>query len=71
MVQDRAGDQMRKEGDEQQVVEWSALLGGVVVAIDQLADLGEGEKADAERQQYMRRGAVQYLRADQGSDQGG
>ncbi len=51
MVQDGAGDEVAEEGDEQAVVEQPAVLGDAGLAVDQVAELGEGEKRDAEREQ--------------------
>ncbi len=44
VVQDRAGDQMGKEGHEQDVVEQTSLLRDALFGIDQITDLCECEK---------------------------
>jgi hypothetical protein len=50
VVQDRPGNQMREEGDEQGVIQRSGGSGDTLAAIHQKQDLREGEEADAERQ---------------------
>jgi len=52
VVQDRPGDQVREEGDEQDVVQQAAVLRHILPAIDQEQDLREGEEADPERQPH-------------------
>ena len=64
VVQDRPGDQVREEGDEHQVVQEAAILRHALLAVDQVAELGEGEERDAERQHDARH-------ADMASPDGG
>jgi len=54
IVQDRSGDQMRKERHEQRVIQHRTVSRQPLPAIDQVADLGEGEEADPKRQRRRR-----------------
>ena len=44
MVDDGAGDQLREEDDEQQVMQETAVLGHALVDVDQERDLLEREE---------------------------
>ena len=50
VVQDRPGDQMREKRNEQHIVQKVTVPGDAGFAVDQVADLGEREKRDAQRQ---------------------
>ena len=50
VVQDRPGDQMREKRNEQHIVQKVTVSGDAGFAVDQVADLGEREKRDAQRQ---------------------
>ncbi|MPM24677.1 hypothetical protein SDC9_71161 [bioreactor metagenome] len=50
VVQDGAGDQMREEGDEEHIAQKAFFLDQTRAAIQQKADLREGEERDAQRQ---------------------
>ena len=50
MVQDGPGDQMRKIGDEQGVVDEVVFLHVATRGVDQECNLGEGEERNAQRQ---------------------
>ncbi len=50
VVQDGAGDEMGEEGDEEEVALEVLLVRGALLQVDEVGDLGEGEKGDAERE---------------------
>ena len=54
VVQDRSGQQMREKAHEQRVVEQARLFRLAATDVDEVCDLGEGEEADAQRQDDMR-----------------
>ena len=60
VVDDRSGDELGEEGDEQQVVGEVVFAGLAAVGIDEVGDLLEGEERDAERQDD-RQGTVSPL----------
>ena len=51
MVEDGAGDEVRKEGDEEEIGEEVLAFSLALGEIDEVGDLGEGEEADAERKE--------------------
>ncbi len=55
MVNDRPGDQVREEGDEQNVAEKSEFRCFASVCVNQKRDLRECEKGNAERQRDLQR----------------
>lgn len=50
VMEDRTGEQMGEEGDEERVVEQVALLNQTFIGIDQERNLGDGKETDPERQ---------------------
>ena len=48
VVNDRAGDQVREDRDEQRVGDEIGLVGPASIAVDQVGELGEGEKRDSD-----------------------
>ena len=68
VMQDRAGEQVREERDEKRVVGKERFLRFAPIDVDQISDLSEREKADAQRQREMkerRRIADQVRRVDE------
>ncbi|MNT16803.1 hypothetical protein D3C72_1519220 [compost metagenome] len=56
MVQHRAGDQVRKIRDEQQIVDKAAFPRLALVGIDQEGDLRKRKKRDPDRQHHVQDG---------------
>jgi hypothetical protein len=59
VVDDRPGDELGEEGDEEQVVGEVVFAGLAAVGIDEVGDLLEGEEGNAERQHDVRQVEVE------------
>jgi hypothetical protein len=58
VVDDRSCEQVREEGDEEGVVDETVFLSALFIGIDEVGDLGEGEEADAYRENNMQQRKV-------------
>jgi hypothetical protein len=53
MVDDGAGQEVRKKSDEKRIVENTVFFGSPLIGVHQIGNLGKGKEADAERQYNM------------------
>lgn len=65
VADDGARDELGKEGDEEGVMDEGVLLGQPLAAVDEIGDLLEGEKRDAQGEEYVSRHPLQATETGQ------